>query len=62
MLMCDTADGGGFYDCGNIIISHGIIISCIFLRPLLFNVFINYRYDAVAHSNDFKIYRTVKSP
>jgi hypothetical protein len=25
-LICDTADGGGFYDCGNIIISYSIII------------------------------------
>jgi hypothetical protein len=49
--MCDTADGGGFHDCGNIIIPHSIIIlSCIVLGPLLFSVFINDLCDAVAHS------------
>jgi hypothetical protein len=48
--MCDTADGGSFYVCGNIIISNSIIICSIVLGPLLFIMFINDLYDAVAHS------------
>jgi hypothetical protein len=44
-------------------VPHGFV-----LGPLLFNVFINYIHDAVAHSmyllfaDDIKIYRSIKSP
>lgn len=55
-LICDTANGGGFHDCGN------IIIKCIVLGLLFFSVFINDLCGSVDHSNNIKIYRTLKSP